>query len=96
MLEQSPLKSTMYIEKELIPSLSFTDASAIEQHPELSKQVQKAIRLGNNHKRKVKIIFQDDEGVKKVDTTLWASGSKFICLKGGVWIPMNRLIEIVI
>ena len=88
------MKPKMLIEKELIPSLSFTDASVIEQYPELSKQVQKAIRLGNTHKRKVKIVFQDDEGIKKVDTTLWASGSKFVCLKGGVWIPMNRLIEI--
>ena len=87
------MKPKMLIEKELIPSLSFTDASVIEQHPELSKQIQKAIRLGNTHKRKVKIVFQDDEGIKKVDTTLWASGSKFVCLKGGVWIPMNRLIE---
>lgn len=84
----------MLIEKEIIPSLSFKDASEVEQHPELSKQVQKALRLGNTHKRKVKIVFQDDEGVKKVDTTLWATGSKFVCLKGGVWIPMNRLIEI--
>ncbi|MEJ6588819.1 MAG: hypothetical protein QNL43_03355 [Crocinitomicaceae bacterium] len=86
----------MYIDKELIPSLSFKDASVIEQHPELTKQLQKAMMLGNTHKRKVKIVFQDDEGVKKVDTTLWASGSKFVCLKGGVWIPINRLIEIVI
>ncbi|MEJ6505754.1 MAG: hypothetical protein QNK70_09710 [Crocinitomicaceae bacterium] len=86
----------MYIEKELIPSLSFKDASLIEQHPELSKQLKKAMTPGNTHKRKVKIVFQDDEGVKKVDTTLWASGSKFVCLKGGVWIPINRLIEIVI
>ena len=46
--------------------------------------------------RKRMFIDQDDEGVKKVDTTLWASGSKFVCLKGGVWIPINRLIEIVI
>ena len=86
----------MYIDKELIPSLSFKDASVIEQHPELTKQLQKAMMLGNTHKRKVKIVFQDDEGVKKVDTTLWASGSKFVCLKGGVWITINRLIEIVI
>lgn len=86
----------MYIDKELIPSLSFKDASVIKQHPELTKQLQKAMMLGNTHKRKVKIVFQDDEGVKKVDTTLWASGSKFVCLKGGVWIPINRLIEIVI
>lgn len=86
----------MYIEKELIPSLSFKDASVIEQHPDLTKQLKKAMTLGNTHKRKVKIVFQDDEGVKKVDTTLWASGSKFVCLKGGVWIPINRLIEIVI
>ena len=82
------------IEKELIPSLKFNDKSLVEQHPELLKQIEKATILGNSHRTKVSIFFKDDESVKRVETTIWAAGTKFICLKGGVWIPINRLIEV--
>jgi hypothetical protein len=50
--------------------------------------------LGNAHHSKVTIIFQDDSGLKRVDTTLWANGAKFICLKGGIWIPISKILEI--
>ncbi len=82
------------ITKEQISSLQFTDTIQVKQHPDLNQQLHKALRLGNTDKRKVNIIFQDDEGMKTVDTTLWAYGSKYVCFKGGVWIPKNRLIEI--
>lgn len=28
------------------------------------------------------------------ETTIWAYGEKYICLKGGVWLPIERLVEI--
>lgn len=84
------------IEKELISSLSFNEQLEIEQHPELRHQIDKATVLGNAHRVKVGIVFQDDDGLKRVDTTIWAAGTKFICLKGGVWIPINRIKEIII
>lgn len=82
------------IEKELISSLSFTEKVAVKQHPDLLKQIEQATILGNSHRSKVSIIFQDDAGLKRVDTTIWAAGTKFICLKGGVWIPIERILEI--
>ena len=82
------------IEKETIPNLRFTNKLRIKQHPDLLKQIKKATILGNNHRRKVGIFFHDDKGIKKVETTIWASGKKFICLKGGVWVPIDRLVEI--
>ena len=82
------------IEKEMVAALSFHDKSPISQHPELFKQIDTAVRLGNAHHSKVSIIFQDDSGLKRVDTTLWANGAKFICLKGGIWIPIDRILEI--
>ena len=85
---------TLLVEKESIPSLSFTDKSRVQQHPNLRKQIDKATILGNIHRRKVSIVFEDDHGTKRVDTTIWASGAKYVCLKGGVWIPINRLKEI--
>lgn len=82
------------IEKEMVSSLTFHDHSPIQQHPELMNQIETAVRLGNAHHGKVTIIFQDDTGLKRVDTTLWANGAKFICLKGGIWIPISRILEI--
>jgi hypothetical protein len=82
------------IEKEMISSLTFHDNTPITQHPELMSQIETAVRLGNAHHSKVSIIFHDDSGLKRVDTTLWANGAKFICLKGGIWIPISRILEI--
>jgi len=87
----------LVIKKELILNLSFIeDKSTVEQHPNLMQQILNATLLGNNEHKKVKIIFKDDDGVKLVETTIWASGQKFICLKGGSWIPIHRILEIII
>ena len=82
------------IEKELIPSLSFQGEKVINQHPDLRQQLEQATRLGNGYHTKVSIYFHDDEGLKRVETTIWATGSNYICLKGGVWIPISRIQEI--
>lgn len=82
------------IEKELVPSLHFKKEMQVKQHPELRAQIDKALVLGNGYRTKVSIYFYDDEGLKRVETTIWAAGSKYICLKGGVWIPISRITEI--
>lgn len=82
------------VEKEIIHSLSFNDRSKVNQHPNLSEQIKNATKLGNAYRSKVSIFFKDDHGVKRVDTTLWAHGTKYICLKGGVWLPIDRILEI--
>lgn len=51
--------------------------------------------LGNLLQTKVKIIFETaDEQVYQVNTTVWAVGSDFISLKGGVYIPINAILEV--
>jgi len=82
------------IEKEMIPELTFREVIKVKQHPNLLKQIEDATRLGNAFQSKVSIIFHDDSGPKRVDTTIWAAGTKFICLKGRVWIPIERIEEI--
>ena len=84
------------IEKEQIPNLTFKNEVKIKQHPNLKKQIDDATQLGNSSHTKVSIIFMDDEGLKRVDTTIWAAGTKFICLKGAVWIPIERIVEVLI
>ena len=82
------------VEKEVVPSMTFNKELEIEQHENLRHQLEQATRLGNGYHSKVSIYFHDDEGPKRVETTIWATGSKYICLKGGVWIPINRIVEV--
>jgi hypothetical protein len=84
------------IQKETIVDCKFLNDIQLNQQENLLQQIKDATILGNAHRTKVTIIFQDDTGIKRVDTTIWASGAKFICLKGGLWIPINRIIEILI
>jgi len=84
------------IQKETIVDCKFLKDIQLNQQENLLQQIKDATILGNSHRTKVTIIFQDDTGIKRVDTTIWASGAKFICLKGGLWIPINRIIEILI
>lgn len=82
------------IEKELIGTLSFNSKETVQQHPDLHNQIKSATRLGNAFRGKVYINFEDDHGPKCVHTTIWAFGTKYICLKGGVWLPISRIVEI--
>ena len=84
------------IQKETIVDCKFLNDIQLNQQENLLQQIKDATILGNSHRTKVTIIFQDDAGIKRVDTTIWASVAKFICLKGGLWIPINRIIEILI
>jgi hypothetical protein len=90
---QATLKSEM-VEKENISSLPFNSRETVDQHPELLNQIKAATKLGNAFRGKVHIYFRDDNSLKCVNTTLWAHGSKYVCLKGGVWIPISRIVEI--
>lgn len=85
------------IAKERIPSLRFprqpvplTD----EQHHAILQKMEHATRLGNAEHGKCRIIFQDDEGLKAVETTIWAFDPENIVLKYGMTIPVARVVEI--
>ena len=82
------------IEKELVKDLSFRQPISVKQDPELQRHLAEATRLGNGYHHKVGIIFHDDEGLKRINTTIWATGAKYICLKGGMWLPIDHIVEL--
>lgn len=82
------------IEKELVKDLSFRLPIKFKQEPELHRKLDEATRLGNGYHTKVGIIFHDDDGLKRINTTIWATGSKYICLKGGMWLPIDHIVEV--
>lgn len=84
------------IEKELIPGLKFNNKTKVVQEEGLIEKLIEATRLGNTHHGKVGIIFEDDECLKRVDTTIWSTGNKYISLKGGVWLPVDRIRQVIL
>ena len=82
------------VQKEKIPNLSFHNEIDLDQDDDIKQRLERATLLGNLYHSKVTIFFYDDEGPKKVETTIWATGTKFICLKGGVWIPISRITDV--
>ncbi len=61
---------------------------------ERETRLKRAMKIGNNFKGKVKIIFEDNEGIKKVETTIWGITPKNILLKKTTLIPIRRIHEI--
>jgi len=82
------------IEKEAIANFTFKNPISFRQSPDLLKKLYTATGLGNLDKVKFSIDFFTDSGPKTVQTTIWATGNKFICLKGGLWIPISKIIDI--
>jgi uncharacterized protein (UPF0248 family) len=85
------------IEKEKVETLLFPKKEVLTSAEEIDRrneELQRAMLLGNNHKGKVKIIFEDDECLKEVETTVWGFTDKRILLKQGIVIPIHRIHEI--
>lgn len=58
------------------------------------RSLNNAISLGNLDHQKVKIQFQDVEGTKQVETTIWGLTDKDVILKQGTTIPIHRIIKV--
>jgi hypothetical protein len=97
MSQLSETSAPTLIEKETIPSLTFPKEPIIRSKDErslLRKKISDSSVLGNIHHNKIKIVFEDSEGLKEVRTTIWAAGEDFIVLKKGISIPVHRIIDI--
>jgi len=87
------------IEKETIEKLNFPEQDVHllrERMEERRSEIEKAMRLGNMFKAKVKIIFEDSEGMKMVETTIWSVSDKNVGLKNGIFLPIHRVHSIAV
>jgi|ERR1017187_361896 uncharacterized protein (UPF0248 family) len=85
------------VEKEKVEMLNFPKEEVLTTAEEIARrngEMERAMLLGNNHKGKVKIIFEDDECVKEVETTVWGFTDKRVLLKRELVIPIHRIHEI--
>lgn len=93
------LQQAGYIAKENIVNLHFPKDEVISDENTRKmrmKLLNDATILGNIEHNKVKIVFEDDEGIKYTETTIWATGEKNIVLKSGITIPLHRIHSVII
>jgi hypothetical protein len=50
--------------------------------------------LGNIEHEKVHILFADNEGLKRVNTTIWGVTEDYVILKTSTIIPMERIVSV--
>jgi len=85
------------IEKENIRGLKFPEKDVLASKDEIKirySNLERALKLGNLEHNKIKIVFEDADGLKQVETTVWGVTDNRIILKQGVLIPIHRIHEI--
>jgi uncharacterized protein (UPF0248 family) len=85
------------IPKESIDQCEFPSQEVLSDSQAIAerrKMLERATSMGNTDNTKFKIIFQDDQGIKQVETTIWATGDRNISLKHGNTIPIHRIHEL--
>jgi hypothetical protein len=85
------------IEKEKISGLKFPISDVLISKDEIKMRtanLERAMKLGNMEHNKMKIVFEDSDGMKQVETTVWGVTDKRIILKQGVVIPIHRIHDI--
>lgn len=89
--------SPRFIEKENIPNLRFPKEDVlmlISDKNQRIKDLMNANELGDLAQYKVKILFEDNSGPKKVETTIWKTTSTDVVLKYGITIPIHRIARV--
>lgn len=85
------------IEKEQIKFLKFPKGDVLKEIKAKQNRfvdLKRALSLGNLEHEKVRITFQDDSGLKRVDTTIWGVTDKSVILKKSTIIPLARIVSV--
>jgi len=85
------------VEKEYIASLHFPPNEVLGSPEEIKQRktdIERGRFVGNAFKGKVEIHFKDSEGLKQVETTIWAITETRVMLKNNMSIPLNRIFKV--
>lgn len=85
------------VQKEMISGFRFPDKEVLTSKDEIKirlADLERALKLGNLEHNKIKIVFEDMDGIKQVETTVWGVTDKRVILKQGIMIPIHRIYEI--
>ncbi len=93
----APSMDVQTVQKEQIKLLKFPKKDVLNKRKDQIDrflELQRALSLGNLEHQKVRIVFVDDTGLKKVETTIWGITDKEVILKQCTIIPLERIISI--
>lgn len=85
------------VEKEAVADFHFPHEEVLKREEDkkaLKSQLERANSLGNIEHHKVKIYFEDDQGKKVVNTTIWGITDSSILLKKNVILPIQRIVKL--
>lgn len=85
------------VQKEMISGFRFPEKDVLTSKDEMKirlSDLERALKLGNLEHNKIKIIFEDMDGIKQVETTVWGVTDKRVILKQGIMIPIHRIYEV--
>lgn len=92
------MQTSNLIQKEQLGMFRFSPSEVLKGEWEKVYRrfsLQRAERLGNAFKGKVRIIFRThDNETKIVDTTVWAATEEYVSVKGGMSIPVKAILGI--
>lgn len=97
MMQTTSPNTPVRIEKENISNLKFPETEVLKSKEDIltrARNLERALKLGNLQHSKIKIVFEDIQGIKQVETTIWGVTDKRIILKHGVLIPIHCIHEI--
>ena len=92
------VRNIQTIEKEQINSLSFPKTEVLKKKEDQLNRIvdlKRALALGNLERGKVKMFFEDNNGLKMVETTIWGLTDKSVILKKSTIIPLQRVLGVV-
>ena len=97
MINATYIHQPLLIEKENIRGLKFPDSEVLTSKDEIKirySNIERAMKLGNLEHHKIKIVFEDADSLKQVETTVWGVTDKRVILKQGILIPIHRIHEV--
>lgn len=85
--------------KEDIAKLNFIPEEVLASEDAIKQRkhdLEKAMVLGNGYRAKARIVFETDEGLKEIETHIWATTDRFVILKGGLYIPVHCIRNVMV
>ena len=67
-----------------------------EQVKSRDQKLYMAMLMGNNYYDNVRILFNTEDGEREIVSRIWARTDKFVVLKGGIFIPIGAVIDIIL
>lgn len=61
-----------------------------------NQKVYMAMLMGNHNCDNVRILFNTEDGERELSSRIWALTDKYIVLKGGMFIPIEAVIDIIL